>query len=200
MTPNEANVVLMRYEADLYADLYKSRWDAAYASKVVPNLIECLDTDEKSILLRTLSALDRIGPEASAAGPLVSPLLEHRDASVRQAAVCALTGVWFREGHRAVAPLTRLANDPSMLKHAMFGLIRLGEAAKPAKNVFVAAFDHRDGRIRRLALRGLSEIGADGPDVIALLKRALNDKNSQVQSAATKFIERIGSGRTRRST
>lgn len=192
MTPNEADVILSGYESNLFADLYKSRWDAEYASRVVPNLIKCLDVDDKAILLRTLSAFNRIGPEACEAGPFVSRLLEHRDLMVREAAIYALTGVWFREGRRAVAPLVRMALDPTMLKPVMFGLISLGKAAKPAKEIFVAAFNHRDGRIRRLALRGLRDIGAEGSDVNAVLERAVTDKNSQVKAAAAKMILKIG--------
>ena len=142
MTTTEAESILARYESNLFADLYKSRWDAEYASTVVPNLIKCLEVDDKAILMRTLSALHRIGPESDSAGLFVCPFLEHPDVLVRRNAIYALTAVWHREGHRAVAPLVRVANDTGMLKDVMFNLIALGVAAKPAKKIFIAASRH----------------------------------------------------------
>lgn len=192
MTGDEANEVLSRVESNLFADLYKSRWSAGYASFIVPDLIKCLEVDDKSILLRALSALDRIGPEAKAAGPIVCPLLEHRDTHVRINAIHALTSVYYRNGRRALAPLVRATKDPDLLKDAMFGLISLGHAAKSTKEVFITAYSHKDGRIRRLGLRGLSEIGAEGPDVIEVVTRAAHDKNSQVKAAALKLSRALG--------
>jgi HEAT repeat protein len=191
MTATEADSILTQYESNHFADLYKSRWDAEYASTVVPNLIKCLEVDDKAILMRTLSALHRIGPEAHSAGLFVCPFLEHPDILVRRTSIYALTGVWYRKGHKAVAPLVRVANDPGMLKDVMFGLLAIGVAAKPAKKIFVAAFDSRDGKIRRLALRGLGEIGAEGKDVMEVLERAKDDKNSEVRSKAVKLIAKL---------
>lgn len=187
MTPEEAERVLVRYESNLNADLYKSRWDAEYASKVVPNLIKCLKVDDKLVLLRALIALDLIGPEAREAGMHVLPLLRHNDAHVQINAIYALTAVFYREGQRALDALVEAAKDPALLKDAMYGLIRLGEAAKPTKEVFITASGHKDGRIRRLALRGLREIGAEGPDVNDTALRAAHDKSLQVRTAAAKL-------------
>lgn len=196
MTATEADCILAQHESNLFADLYKSRWDSEYASTVVPNLINCLEVDNKAILIRTLSALHRIGPEAHRAGAFVCPFLEHPDLLVRRTAIYALRGVWHREGHKAVAPLLRVANDPGMLKDVMFNLIELGVAAKPAKEIFITAFNSRDGKIRHLALRGLEAIEAEGDDILETLDRAKEDKNSLVRSVAEKLIAKINKVRS----
>jgi HEAT repeat protein len=189
VTRDEAYAVLTRLEANNWADLYRSRWDSAFAAMVVPELVGCFEVDEVGILLRSLSALHRIGQAAHSAGDFIIPLLGHVDGRVQQVAVHTLSSVCYRDPQKAVPPLVRAAQNPLLLKDAMFALIYLGHGANSAKHVFIGAFAHRQGRIRRLAIRGLKQIGAEGEDVMAVLYQAVNDKNSKVKEYATRLLQ-----------
>jgi hypothetical protein len=191
MTTDEANQVLARLEADNFADLYRSRWDAAHAEKVVAMLLPCLKLEDNLVLHRALFALARIGPEADdAAIAAVTRLVFHTDRIVAEVAIHALGGMSLRSPHKVLKPLMLAASVPELQKAALFSLLRFGEAAGSAAAVFVTAFESRDARIRRLAIRGLSEIGADLEIVQQVLPRALKDKNGQVRLAAQRLASR----------
>jgi hypothetical protein len=191
MTKDEADHVLSKLEANNWADLFRSRWDHSHAEKIVPMLLSCLEVEDVSILHRALSALHRIGPEAHNAIDRVIRLMEHQDKLICEVAIYTLASISFRCPERAIGPLTQMAAHDEFLKPALFSLIALGRGAASAAEVFISAFNSRDARIRRLALRGLTETGADATSVQKVLSRALNDRNGQVRSAAERLAQRF---------
>lgn len=190
VTTDEANQVLARLEADNFAELYRSRWDAAHAAKVVAMLLPCLRLEDNLVLHRALFALARIGPEAHAAITAVTRLVFHTDKIVAEVAIHALGGIGLRSPNKVLRPLMQAAAVPELQKAALFSLLRFGEAASSAAAVFVTAFENGDARIRRLAIRGLSEIGAGLEIVQQVLPHALKDKNGQVRLAAQRLASR----------
>jgi len=85
----------------------------------------------------------------------------------------------------------QVALDPKLQKAALFSLIGLGRGAAPAAAVFVASFESRDARIRRLAVRGLARSGAKGSVSRPVLSRALKDRNGQVRAAAERLARAL---------
>lgn len=191
VTTDEANQVLDRLESDNFAELYRSRWDAAHAAKVVAKLLPCLRLEDNLVLHRALFALARIGPEADkTAIAAVTRLVFHTNRIVAEVAIAALGGMSLRSPNKVLKPLMQAASVPELQKAALFSLLRFGQAASSAATVFVTAFESRDARIRRLAIRGLSEIGASLEIVQQVLPRALKDKNGQVRLAAQRLASR----------
>lgn len=191
MTTENAKDVLNQFEADMFADLYKSRWDAGYAASVVPPLIECLEVSDVTVLHRSLSALFRIGPEAQTAIDAVITFVFHADPIIADLAIHTLGRISLKCPERAVPTLMHVATGPVTQKSALFSLIGFGHGALSAVSTFVEASKSHDSRIRRLALRGLKEIGADAGIAKAVASEALKDRNSEVRAAAQQILNTL---------
>lgn len=187
MTTSEAQEVLGRLEADKSAELYKSRWDAARAAIVVPPLINCLEVPDTAVLYRTMSALVRIGPESQQAIDAVIKLLPHPDPVINDRAIYTLGRIGLRSPERVIPALVRASSAVATQKQALFALLGFGHNASSTSPTFIEAFQSRDSRIRRLALRGLNEIGAGAEIMKPVLSIALKDKNKEIRTAAQKI-------------
>lgn len=190
MTKADAEQILARFEANLFRDLYQSRWDPVHAAAVVPLLKQCLAVDDIALLRRTLSALRRIGPEAHEAEGEVLRLLSHEQPVVRETAAWVLGGICLRQPAAVISPLMAAAEEPAMLKAVLFTLIDFGPAAKRAIPLFMRTFGSSDGRLRRLAIRGLEAIEADFSQVHSVLEKALQDRSAAVRRSAEKLLKR----------
>ena len=191
MTSAEAEETLDDLEANHFEALHRCRWDSQHAASVVPILISCLAADETSILHRALTALFRIGPAAHSAAEEVIKLMFHSDTLVCEVATHTLGCICLHYPERAIKPLTQVALDPKLQKAALFSLIGLGHGAAPAAGVFVACFQSKDARIRRLAVRGLAHSGASREFSGPVLSRALKDRNGQVRAAAERLAQAL---------
>jgi hypothetical protein len=199
MSLNDARTVLEAVEADNRDVLYTARRDKVAASNVVPKLVALLDSEDRDTLLRALRAFVTIGPLACDGAPKIARLLRSSEIWVFQAAAIALAYVSLKKPGPAVQPLVEVANMPGREKYAMLALIQLGEAARSAAPVFARSFEDRSARIRRLALRGLVEIGADDEMLSTILRQAARDKSKEVREYASKLSRRLAH-RTRRCT
>src|SRR5258706_909463 len=191
MTTGEADASLADLEANQFEALYRSRWDSEHAASVVPVLVSCLGVDDTMVLHRALSALFRIGPAASSAADAVTRLMFHPDTLICEVATHTLGGICMHCPERAIKPLTQVALDLKLQKAALFSLILLGRGATPSFGVFVTAFESKDARIRRLAVRGLAESGASHTVCGPVLSRALKDRNGQVRAAAERLARAL---------
>ena len=180
--------VLNKVEARDRALLFKARWDRPAAANIVPPLVELLRSPNPLIVLRTLSALITIGPEAHSAAASIVPLLGSDDRRIYETAAIALACVALKKPSRAVPPLLEMAKDGDRLKYAMFALVSLEHGAKSAAPLFAAAYDSKDARIRRLALRGLKETGAEARLAVPVLKKALADRTQEIRTYAKKIL------------
>jgi len=190
MSPVEVTTFLNSVEAENRAALYKSRWDEAAASQIVPKLVALLDSDDRDILSRALRAFVTIGPLACEGAPKLAQLLQSSENWVFEAAAVALACVSLREPRPAVHALVEAANTPGREKYAMLALIQLGEAAKPATPAFARCSEDRSAGIRRLALRGLLVIGADDDILSRILCQAASDKSKEVRECALQLSRR----------
>jgi HEAT repeat protein len=198
MEMSDAARILDVLEANYRDALYRARWDEAAAAEVVPQLVALLDSDDRSILLRTLAAIATIGPLSHDAAPRITRLLRSSSEPwVLSAAAHALGRVSLRKPDPAVKPLIEVADVPGVEKDAMFALIGLGQAAQSAAPVFVRAFQNPCARVRRLALRGLYEIGSTSAVAEAVFRRAGQDKSKAVRDYAAKLLARRGSANQR---
>jgi hypothetical protein len=187
MTRLEADDTLAGLEANEFEALYRSRWDSDCAASVVRVLISCLALDDTKLLHRALLALVRIGPAAHSAEDAVIRLMFHPDTLICEVATHTLGFICLHRPERAIKPLTQVASDPKLQKAALFSLIGLGRGAAPATQVFVTAFESRDARIRRLAVRGLAQSGASRSVCSPVLARAFRDRNGRVRDAARRL-------------
>jgi HEAT repeat protein len=191
MTNLEAKETLDQLEANQFEALYRCRWDTECAADVVPALVSCLGVDDAKVLHRALLALFRIGPNANSAADEVARLMFHTDTLICEVATHTLGGICCHCPERAIKPLRQVALDPKLQKAALFSLIGLGRGAGPAAAVFVASFESRDARIRRLAVRGLAQSGAKRSVSGPVLSRALKDRNGQVRAAAQRLARAL---------
>jgi HEAT repeats len=187
LSRTEAIDALTTFEANLFADLHRCRWDADHAATVVPVLTSCLKVDDTNILHRALGALVRIGAPAESAIEAVVKLMFHPDMLISEVATHTLGSIAYRCPERAIKPLSQIAQNPRLQKAALFSLIGLRRGSAPAAGVFVSAFQSTDARIRRLAVRGLKESGVGRNIARPVLARALKDPNGQVRAAAAKL-------------
>jgi HEAT repeat protein len=174
-------------EADYRAVLYKARWDEAAAAVVVPPLIETLHIDDQETQQRALAAFATIGPIAWQAAPHIIPFLFSTEAMLYQTAAHALYCVSLKKPEPAIQPLIEMAAIEGREKFAMHALIELGPAAKAAIPFFIRAFDDSTVYMRRLALRGLKEIGAKGQELNEILQRAATDRSKEIREYAAKL-------------
>lgn len=187
MTRLEAEETLAGLEANQFEPLLRCRWDSDHAASVVPVLVSCLHVDDPKLLHRALSALVRIGPAAQSAADAVINLMFQRDMLICEVATHTLSFICLHCPERAIKPLTQVASNPKLQKAALFALIGLGRGAVPATEVFVSSFESRDARIRRLAVRGLTQSGASRAACRPVLARALKDRNGRVRDAARRL-------------
>lgn len=186
-TKHEAREILDELERDSNSQLYRCRYDAERVAIIVPQILSCLAIDDTVIVHRALCALHLIGRDAHLAIQAVTKFVFHHDKVIRDVAVLTLARISIRYPQRAIKPLVFAASEPETQKLALFALIDLGPNAISAVSVFVSAFESRDARIRRLALRGLKVIGADKATVEPLIKSARNDSNGLVRDTAEKL-------------
>jgi len=191
MNTSEAQETLEQLEANQFEALYRCRWDTERAADVVPLLVSCLGVADTKVLHKALLALFRIGPAAHSAADAVIRLMFHPDTLICEVATHTLGGVCCHCPERAIKPLAQVPLDPKLQKAALFSLIGLGRGAAPAAPVFVASFESRDARIRRLAVRGLARSGAKRSVAGPILSRALKDRNGQVRAAAERLARAL---------
>ena len=187
VTTSDAQEVLDSLDAATAAGIENSRWNPAEAAIVVPKLLDCLEVADTTVRHRAMSALVRIGPEAHSAIDLVIRLMFDSDPLIADVAIHTLGRISLRCPDRAITPLVHAASKPTTQKSALFALIGFGHDAISATATFTAAFESRDARIRRLALRGLKEIGADASITEPIVSRGLHDTNGLVRAAAQKL-------------
>jgi hypothetical protein len=191
LNKSEAIEVLTTFEANLFADLHRCRWDPDHAATVVPVLTSCLEVDDTKILHRTMLALVRIGAPAQLAIDAVVKLMFHADTLISEVATHTLGCIAYRCPERAIKPLSQVAQDPKLQKAALFSLIGLRRGSAPVAGVFVSSFQSRDAWIRRLAVRGLKESGVGRNIAEPVLTRALKDRNGLVRAAAAKLKQAL---------
>jgi hypothetical protein len=191
VTSAEADERLAKLEAKHFEALLRCRWDSEHIANVVPVLVSCLQVADTNVLHRALSGLFRIGPAAHQAADTVMRLMFHSDTLICEVATHTLACICHYCPERAIQPLVQVALNPKLQKAALFALIGLGPGAAPGFEVFISAFESKDARMRRLAVRGLAQSGVSYTVCRPVLSRALKDRNGQVRAAAERLARAL---------
>jgi HEAT repeat protein len=178
---------LEKCEGNTRAILYKARWDETTVAEIVPRLINVIRSNDAELQRRALAAFVTIGAPAWQAAPHIIPLLQSENTLVFQTAAHALYRVSRNKPELAIQPLIAMAEIAGREKFAMQALIELGTSAKSAIPIFIRAFDDSTVYMRRLALRGLKEIGAKGQELNEILQRAATDRSKEIREYAANF-------------
>jgi hypothetical protein len=197
MPRSTANSILDIVEANDRAELYEARWNDQTASRIVPKLIALLESADRDVLLRALSAFVTIASRASTAARKILPHLRSDDPRIAQNAIWALARVSLDNPELAIDPLISVADVPGLRKPAMQALVGFGAAARRAAPLFAGAFADPSADVRCLALRGLAEVKA-APNIVApILAQAAVDKSRRVREYAAKKFPTFPTGTVR---
>lgn len=186
-------------ESDMWSSLYRCRYDRDHRIATVHVLARLLADEDVSIRQRALRAVSRIGPCDTPGAlaelvPLLCADLRHEDDLTRRTAASALFAVGADAPKAAVPALIDACSDDVLLDTALQALVEIGQSAKSAAPCFRSFATHRNGKIRRLAVRGLGAIEAADAKSRAVLDAALSDPNKSVREMARKVISRRNSG------
>jgi len=187
---NQPSRYLDSVEMDNNAVLYECRWNRETAANVVPQLIATLQYSDRSVLIRALNALSRIGLPAEAAITAVIPLIFHSDEVVARAAINTTASIGRNRSSESVPALVAASSQPALLKEVMQALIPFESNARDGTKAFTAALSHADHRVRCLAIRGLEAI-ADELTLSQALETALGDRSKAVREYAQKVRDRM---------
>lgn len=159
----------------------------------VEPLIAVLKGAPEDIREAAVKALVKIGTPAVA--PLVAAL-HHASLDVRTAAAEALGEI---RDLRAVEPLVAAIQDSGVRQVAIESLIKIGDvkalvkAGAPSVDPLIAALEHGNPSLRRLAANALGQIG--DPRAVELLVAVLPDGDLHLRRLATTALGQIGDSR-----
>ena len=195
----DATVALDSLEANMSRSLYRCRYDGEHRNATIPVLLKLLAVDDLAIKQRAMRAVATIG-HCDAIGalapvvPLLSADVQHEDELTRGTAIGALHAVGRDHPEAAVPALVGACDDERLLDAALLALVEIGKSAQSAATCFRRFAKHRDGKIRRLVMRGLGAIGADDEESLAILQAALHDPNKRVREMAERVVARMDAG------
>lgn len=191
-----ATATLDHYEADDFAILYECRWSKKRRNEVLPTLTRFVRHRNRDVRHRAMWAIHRIGHcsrkgAMKATVPEIIKNMHDEDLLTQKIATSTLIAVGADNPPVAVPALIEASHEPELLVPAMHALIGIGVRAPKAMSVFLDAANHRQAKIRRLALRGMAEI-ATADEAVPVLKRALKDRSRPVRQMAAKILQRHG--------
>jgi HEAT repeat protein len=183
----EEQAVLHRLNADNWAALYRCRWSAPDADRVVPQLAHLLESDDFQIIDEALRALFRIGTAAvSAAGP-VAKLTQSVFPITRRLAVLTLGQISHNCPAQCVEPLASVLTDPMCCRDSLRVLAFIGPKAETALDRVLLLFKNTDAKVRKAVVMAAASINAYHPGVVKILRLASEDRSKIVREAADKF-------------
>ena len=194
MNPTES---LDALEADNLAALYKCRHDADHRKSVLTVLTQLLRSPDPAILHRAMNAAGRIGgafdePNALAdLVPIVSKYVSSDDQLIRRVAIGAIHCIGSHDTECSVPALIGACDDEMLLDAALLALVDVANGSAAAIRCFHRFASHSNGKIRRIAIRGLGASNANDQETLKILTAAANDKNKSVREMAGKVLHRI---------
>jgi HEAT repeat protein len=169
----------------------------AYAKRVVPQLIEILRGEDESEQGDACSLIEKIGPDAGGAVPVLIDILEQSGDSETRSFSSAATAAMSALGAigPAAAPATAaLTNELSGLdaRPAAEALGQIGPGAAAALPALVELSGSGDARLRSAVADAISCIGATTPQAQDALISLLRDDEVTVRERASAGIVRHG--------
>lgn len=184
----EEKAILDRVNADDWAELYRCRWSAVDADRVIPQLVRMLESEDSQIIDEALRALFRIGTAAvSVAGP-VAKLTQSVIPVTKQLAVLTLGQIAHIAPSQCVEPLASVLTDPMCSRDALRVLAFIGPEAETALDRVLLLFENTDAKVRKAVVAAATSINAHHPDVVKILSLASDDRSKIVREAAGKFL------------
>jgi len=196
MNPTES---LNALEADHWAALYRCRHDADHRSSVLTILTQLLRSPDPAIIHRAMNAAGRIRgafdePHALAdLIPIVTKYVSSDDQLIRRVAVGSLHCIDSHDTECSVPALIGACDDETLLDAALLALVDIANGSTAAICCFHRFASHSNGKIRRIAVRGLGASNASDDNSLKILTAATNDKNKSVREMADKALKRIAS-------
>jgi HEAT repeat protein len=143
------------------------------------------------IVLAALQTLGVLGAEAGSSVAAITQLLEHKESSVRSAAIDSLAKI-ERNAEIAVPRLVTLLGDSdwTVRRSAALGLATFkGEAARAVVPLIGLLSSDID---REAAREALTQIDSAEPDAIPVLVKALEGTEPRSQFFAVSFLGKLG--------
>lgn len=183
----EERVILDRINANNWAELYRCRWSAPDADRVVPQLIRMLEGDDIQFVDEALRALFRIGTAGvSAAGP-VAKLTQSVFPITKELAVLTLGQIGQTVPALCIEPVASVLTDPKCCHGALRILAFMGRKADVALDRVLPLFQHGDAKIRKAVVVAAASINASHPGTLRILRLASQDRSKIVREAARRL-------------
>ena len=168
------------------------------AQDEVPELVEAVDVeDDEQFRREVLFTLGRIGPAAAPAVDKIIGILESTEDERIIASACYALRHIGPEGAKAGPALVGIYNDGDNFQKmmAIWALLKVRpgyeSVEKRAIPLLTDALSHQRSDIRAEAAQALGEIGPNANPALPALKKATEDENEVVRSAAKTAIELI---------
>lgn len=163
--------------------------------EVIPILVKTLKDKDVGPRHAAAEAFWGIGPKGREAVPALTEALKDGDVMVRLGAAWALVHILGSEATASVPTLIALAgkaeNHQNVRRSAILGLGAVGKAAKEAVPLLTAL--EKDPFFHVAATRSrLLVTSVEPKDTVALLVKALKDKNPWVRREAAAFLAELG--------
>ncbi|QDV27575.1 HEAT repeat domain-containing protein [Aureliella helgolandensis] len=175
MNPTEK---LDESEADNGAAVYRCRHEPEHRRFVLASLKELMANPDSAIIHRAMSAAGCIGgafDQTNALAdlvPLVATHLSSDNDLIRRVAVGSLHCIGSNHTECAVPALIAACNDELLLDAALLALVDVSNGSHDAVLCFHRFSAHTNGKIRRIALRGLGSCNANDTESINILNAA----------------------------
>ena len=185
----DEQAILDRVNAENWAELYRCRWSAPDAERIVPQLVPLLRSDDPLIIDETLRALFRIGTPAISAGESVARLTQSSSPITKQLAVLTLGQIAHPVPELCVEPLASVLTDPLCCRNALRVLAFVGSKAEAALDRVLLLFRDTNAKVRKAVVVTATSIKSDHPEVMEILHLASKDRSKIVREAAVKFLK-----------
>ncbi len=184
-------------EADNWDALYRCRHDSEHRHSVLALLKQLLRNPDLKVLHRAMNAAGRIRGAFDATNalaelvPLVAKHVSSDDELIRRVAIGSLHCIGSHDTECAVPALIGACDDETLLDAALLALVDIANGSPTAVQCFHRFSSHSNGKIRRIAIRGLGMSNAADNASIAVITAATNDRNKSVREMAGKVLAKI---------
>ncbi|HVP09585.1 MAG TPA: HEAT repeat domain-containing protein [Phycisphaerae bacterium] len=150
-------------------------------------------TDERATRLAACEALQRLGPLAQPAVPVLTELLAGRDKAVVAAVIDALGAIGPAAGEAVPRLCVALDDrDPFVRRRAAAALGRMGKAAAVATPALVARLSDESEPVIVACVEALGRIGPQAAESRQALRELQRHRSAAVRRAVTMSLDRIG--------
>lgn len=185
----DEQAILDRVNANQRHELYRCRWSAPDAERLVPQLAQLLESSDVQIVDQTLHAIFLIGTPAIATAERVAKLTQSLSPTTQRLAILTLGQIAHPVPALCVEPLASVINNPLWCRDVLRVLAFIGPQAETALDRVFLLFKDANAKVRKAALETAASIKPDHPDVMNMLQIAFNDRSKIVRDAAAKCLK-----------